>query len=162
GAADPLMKMLPIKNARVVRPDTGFLLSLTAEGHRKPFLQMETEPQDNQRFWAEMPRHYWGVIGEPKPGATALAQAVEGDKGKDVKVVVRLSKEAGLLPEGATPAARIVRILPDGKEEKLALVPLAASEHQPSVLQGKIRDLPAGQYRIDLEIPEIQAKLSTP
>lgn len=240
GLSDPLVKMLPLADARPLSAQDGFTLGLTQDGQAKSFLQMESEPVRNQTFWTEMPKHFWGIVGKPKPGASVLAAAVElsalpgerdrlekeqalivqmpygfgqvfyvgldstwrwryrtGDEyhhhfwgqlvrwaaaermlpagnrlvrygarspiyrhGKEVDIGVRLSEEAGALPTSATPAVRLVRIAAGGKEEKYALVPLQAREYQASVLDGKVRDLPPGQYRIDLDIPELTAKLA--
>src|SRR5262249_58812439 len=44
-------------------------------------------------------------------------------------------------------------------ETAVAVVPLAAKEAQPGVLEGKVRDLPPGQYSVELAIPELADKL---
>lgn len=239
-ANDPFLKMVPITEAKTITPKTGFMLGLTPAGNERSFLQMETDPTKNQRFWSEMPKHFWGIVGQPRPGATVLAYATEasdfrslnvgsleqtealivlmpygfgqviqigldstwrwryrvGDdyhhhfwgqlvrwaaadrllpagnrfvrygtrapvyrQGKDVEVAVRLGDDAGVLPKEAKAAARIVHARPDGKEEHAALVTLQAKEHQKSVLEGRVRDLPPGQYRVELDIPELRDKL---
>jgi hypothetical protein len=38
---------------------------------------------------------------------------------------------------------------------------LTRRESQPRVLEGQVRDLPAGQYQVELAIPELADKLST-
>jgi hypothetical protein len=73
GETDPLLKMLPIQEARVVAPRAGFPVTLTHEGSATPYLQMDPAPEVSALRWAELPRHFWGVIGKTKPGATALA-----------------------------------------------------------------------------------------
>ena len=50
----------------------------------------------------------------------------------------------------------------DAPAEAVALVPLARREVQPRVLEGRIRDLPAGQYAIELAVPELIDKLEGP
>jgi hypothetical protein len=57
--------------------------------------------------------------------------------------------------------ARIIR-LPDGpkeREQAVALVPLNRRAAQPSVLEGKVRDLPAGRYAVELAIPDLADRL---
>jgi hypothetical protein len=73
GEADPLLKMLPVERPRVANPVAGFPVTLTHEGGVTPFLQMDPSPEGSARRWAELPRHYWGVIGKAKPGAESLA-----------------------------------------------------------------------------------------
>jgi hypothetical protein len=214
-------------------------VTLTFEGKSTAFLQMETEPDRNEARWAEFPRHFWGVVGRAKPGASVLAHVADekpvrppgpeaeraqslivrqnygfgrvlyvgldstwrwryraGDTyhhrfwgqavrwaasekplvtgnsyvrfgtrdavyrhGQEVDLVVRLSEEAGPLAPDALAGARVLRLKEDGKEEAVALVPLGRREAQPRVLEGKLRDLPAGQYAVELAIPEMGDKL---
>jgi hypothetical protein len=70
---DPLFKLLPIEEPRVVRPPAGFPVTLTREGKRTTFLQMEETPAESEQRWAQLPRHFWGVVGRAKPGAAVLA-----------------------------------------------------------------------------------------
>jgi hypothetical protein len=72
-ATDPILKLLPIKDPRVVKPEQGFRVTLTREGKATPFLRMESEPNESEERWAAFPPHYWGLIGRAKPGATPLA-----------------------------------------------------------------------------------------
>jgi hypothetical protein len=51
-------------------------VSLTAEGKLAGFLRMEPTPEDCERRWEKLPRHFWGVIGQAKPGAAVLATYV--------------------------------------------------------------------------------------
>jgi hypothetical protein len=249
GEDDPLLKMLPVERARAVSPLKGFAVAMTHEGKLTSFLQMDSTPEASAQRWAEFPRHYWGLVGRPKPGAVALAYVAEdfrrpedlerekkdkdnlekaqalvvrqnygfgrvllvgldstwrwrfkaGDvyhhrfwgqlvrwaasdkllpagnryvrfgsrdpvyrQGKEVAVVVRLEDEVPPLPPGSVAAARIFRRTADGKEEPAALVELARGERQPRLLEAEVRDLPPGQYRIELHIPELAEKLKEP
>jgi hypothetical protein len=249
GEDDPLLKMLPVERPRAVSPLKGFPITLSHEGRLTPFLQMDSTPEESARRWAEFPRHYWGLVGRPKPGAVALAyvaedfrspEEVEADKkdrdnlekaqalvvrqnygfgrvllvgvdstwrlrykvgdvyhhrlwgqlvrwaasdkllpggnryvrfgsrdpvyrqGKEAAVVVRLEDEVPPLPPGAVAAVRIFRRGADGKEEAAALVELQRSERQPRILEGEVRDLPPGQYRIEPYIPSLADKLKEP
>jgi hypothetical protein len=223
--SDPLSKLLPITQPRVVKPAEGFGIALTDEGKRTPLMQLADGPKESD-VWSDLPPHYWGVVGQPKPAATVLArqdgQALiawhaygqgrvlfvgidstwrwrykVGDKyhhrfwgqlarwaaadklleggtsqvrygtpramyptGQDIDVLMRLSDEVPAeLPRGPA-RARIVR--EGGKEETVAVVELARREGQPRVLQGKMRDLPDGQYRIELDVPDLADRLQAP
>jgi hypothetical protein len=243
---DPLMRLLPIERPRVVKPEQGFPMTLTYDGKNTPFLQMEPEADQNEKRWAELPRHYWGVVGKAKPAATPLAYLPEsaagkprkedagaqekdralvvrqnygfgrvlyvgldstwrwrfrtGDtyhhrfwgqairwaasekplvtgnewvrfgtreavyrQGQEVDLVVRLSEEVGQLPADALAGARVLRLKDDGSgEEAVAVVPLGRREAQPRVLEGKLRDLPAGRYAVELAIPDLGDRLNGP
>jgi hypothetical protein len=59
--------------------------------------------------------------------------------------------------------ARILRLPndPAGQEKQVALVPLGKRPAQPRVLEGKLRDLPAGRYAVELAIPDLADRLLT-
>ena len=245
GEADPLRKMLPIEDAHVVAPEDGFHLSLTPEGRDTEFMKLDAENAKSDTRWAELPKHYWAVVGKVKPGARALAfvnvppaEVPPGGKpvknkpeensavivrqnygfgrvvyvgvdstwrwrykvgdtlhhrfwgqtirwaaadkplttgnehlrfgtpqpvyhqGQEVEVIARLGEEIGVLKPDMVAGARILRKDPrTQKEEAVALVPLGRREAQPRVLEGKVRDLPAGSYEIELVIPDLADKL---
>jgi hypothetical protein len=71
--ADPLRKLLPIDGSRVVAPADGFGVSLTQAGRDTHFMQLDSEAAQGDEIWAGLQRHFWGVVGTAKPGATALA-----------------------------------------------------------------------------------------
>jgi hypothetical protein len=246
---DPLLKLLPIEQPRVVAPVQGFPVTLTEEGRLTTFLQMDPAADESLNRWGELPAHYWGVVGKVKPGAVPLAyfhdeRVAAADKkeraerereqglivrqhygfgrvlfvglestwrwrykigdvyhhrfwsqtirwaasdkplvagnesvrfgtrepvfrqGQPVDVVVRLAEEVKPLAADALAGARILR-QPDGAkpgaaEEAVAVVPLARKEAQPRLLEGQVRDLPAGRYQIELAIPELADKLQAP
>jgi hypothetical protein len=70
---DPVLKLLPLEEARLINPVNGFSFALTRFGKGTKFLQMEANLEESERRWAELPRHFWGVVGRAKPGANALA-----------------------------------------------------------------------------------------
>ncbi len=72
-AGDPIHKLLPIESAHPLQMPSGFPVALTAEGTMTGFLRMEPTPEESERRWAELPRHFWGMIGRAKPGASVLA-----------------------------------------------------------------------------------------
>jgi len=120
----------------------------------------------HHRFWAQVIR--WAAADKPLVAGNehvrfGTQQAVYGT-GKEVEVTVRLGEGIGTLRPDALAGARIIRKAGGAalKEEAVALVPLTRREAQPRVLEGKIRDLPAGQYEIELAIPEVADKLVGP
>lgn len=237
---DPLPRLLPIEEPQVVTPAAGFPMTLTPEGRLAAFLQLEAAPDRSEQRWAELPRHFWGVVGRVKPGAVPLAALVEGDarpsaapereralvarhnygfgrvlfvgvdstwrwrfrtgdayhhrfwgqvirwaasdkplvagndhvrfgtrepayrQGQEVELVVRLGDSVSPLRADGLAGARILRRTAEGKEEAVALVPLDRREAQPRVLEGRVRDLPAGQYAVELAIPELGDLLQGP
>jgi hypothetical protein len=242
GEADPLRKLLPVEEPQVVAPADGFAVTLTQDGKDAEFMKLDADGGKSVARWAELPRHYWGVVGRAKPGAVVLAY-VEADapgaaakerekeralvvrqnygfgrvlyvgldstwrwrykvgdtyhhrfwgqairwaaadkplvsgneylrfgtpqplyrQGEEAEVVVRLNEEAGALRPDALAAARVIRTDgKDGKEEAVALVPLGKREAQPRVLQGKLANLPAGRYAVELVIPDLAGKLDDP
>jgi hypothetical protein len=94
---DPLLRLLPVEQPHAVSPRDGFPVALTAEGKLTPFLQLDPEADQSDARWAELPRHFWGVVGRPKPGAVPLASfAGEGDAAKKDAAGDR-EKEQGLI-----------------------------------------------------------------
>src|SRR5262249_6479588 len=63
GEDDPLLKMLPVERPHALSPLKGFPVTLTYEGQQTAFMQMDSTPKDSAKRWAELPRHYWGLVG---------------------------------------------------------------------------------------------------
>lgn len=76
GDEDPLAKMLPITQAMEWRKDSGFSLRVTGEGKLRSFLNLGDDSQSN--VWAELPKHYWGIVGKRKPAASVLLAPLPG------------------------------------------------------------------------------------
>ncbi len=76
--ADPIRKLLPIVAPRVTAPPDGFAPTLTADGRETKFMDLEDEAAKNDQRWADLPRPYWGVVGQAKPAAATLAFEPEG------------------------------------------------------------------------------------
>src|SRR5205823_4869205 len=118
----------------------------------------------HHRFWGQLVR--WAASDKLLPAGNRYVRFGSRDpvyrQGKEVAVVARLEDEVPPLPPGAVTAARVFRRTADGKEEPAALVELRRSERQPRLLEAEVRDLPPGQYRIELHIPELADKLKEP
>lgn len=234
GASDPLRKLLPIESPHVVAPEEGFSVTRTQAGKETKFLELDADPVKSVAIWRELPRHYWGIVGKAKPGATALAYVAErgaeeaesalivrqnygfgrvlfvgldstwrwryrtGDayhhafwgaairwaasdkplmtgndfirfgtpqplyaRGEEVKITVRLNEELGPIKPDLLAAARIMRSHAErGKEgQAVALVPLSRRPAQPRTLEGRLGNLPPGEYAIELVMPDYADKL---
>jgi hypothetical protein len=70
---DPMRKLLPIESARPLVPPIGYFVELTADGGLTGFLQLDATPKASAERWSDLPRHYWGIVGRAKPGASVLA-----------------------------------------------------------------------------------------
>src|SRR5262249_27790450 len=70
---DPLARLLRVEEPHVVSRNVAFPVTLTREGRRTTFLQLEETPAESERRWAQLPGHFWGVVGRAKPGAAVLA-----------------------------------------------------------------------------------------
>jgi hypothetical protein len=118
----------------------------------------------HHRFWGQAIR--WAAADKPLVTGNDFVRFGTRDAvyrhGQDVDLVVRLADEAGPLAPDAVAAARVLRQKdgPAGGEESVALVPLGRREAQPRVLEGKLRDLPAGHYAVELVIPDLGDKLN--
>jgi hypothetical protein len=237
GETDPLRKLLPIESPRPVASMDGFPLALTQAGRETKFMEMDSDPAKSASIWRGLPRHYWAVVGQAKPGATTLAYVADSQKDpleaekqaalivkqnygfgrvlyvgldstwrwryrvgdlyhhtfwgaalrwaasdkplmigndflrfgtpqpvyardEEVKIVVHLNDELGPVKADLLAAARVLKLGKDGEAEKaIALVSLKRREAQPRVLEGRVRDLPAGEYAIELVLPDFTDKL---
>jgi hypothetical protein len=90
GEDDPLVKLLPIEQPREIKPLDGFKVTLTHEGKASPFLQMDSAVDKSEERWADLPAHYWGLVGKTKPGAVPLAYYLSPDR-------VGVQREPGLI-----------------------------------------------------------------
>jgi hypothetical protein len=114
----------------------------------------------HHRFWGQLVR--WAIQDKLLPSGTQAVRFGTSRRtfapGEDVPVQVRLAKEIKPLEPGAHAQARILRSA-GGKDETVAVVPLAPRPGQPHVLDAPVRDLAPGQYQIELDIPSLADKL---
>ncbi len=91
GETDPLRKLLPIESPRIVAPREGFSVTRTQAGKDTRFLEMDADPAKSAEIWRDLPRHFWGIVGQAKPGATTLAfipdAGANGDAEKSALIV---------------------------------------------------------------------------
>lgn len=81
GEPDPLRRLLPIEQPRVLSPLEGFPLALSRAGRDTNFMRLvESDGDETESLWAGVPRPWgWAVAGVAKPGATPLAFVPEGE-----------------------------------------------------------------------------------
>ncbi|MBL8796267.1 MAG: VWA domain-containing protein, partial [Planctomycetia bacterium] len=79
GETDPLLRLLPILKPHVIQTTAqrGLAVRLTPDGQLAAYLQMDANREQSVKTWAELPGHFWGIVGRPKPGAVALAELVD-------------------------------------------------------------------------------------
>ncbi|MCI0457074.1 MAG: hypothetical protein L0Z62_08850 [Gemmataceae bacterium] len=118
----------------------------------------------HHRFWGQVMR--WAASDKLLPAGNRLVRYGSREplyrQGQEAEVMVRLEEGAPPLPPGALAAARVYRQQADGKEEAAALVELTRNDRQPRLLGGTVRDLPPGQYRVELHIPALADALKEP
>lgn len=241
---EPLGKMLPLSNPKVVKADAGFQLALTGEGQQTGFLRMDPNPGLSIETWNNLPPHYWAITGRAKDGAVVLATVPQANQPKDpeaareaernnalivrqnfgfgkvvfvgidstwrwrfkkgdtynhrfwsqvirwaasdralvagnefvrfgarepvyradqeVEIVARLSDKVKKLGPEALAGARLIRKPKPGQEEVVGLMPLRPHPVIPRELDGSQANLPAGDYDVELVIPDIEDKLNGP
>jgi hypothetical protein len=115
----------------------------------------------HHRFWGQVVR--WAAADKPLAVGNRYLRFGTPQpvyrQGQAVDLVARLNESLGPLRRDLPAGARVLR-LPDDrrqKEQAVALVPLARRPAQPRVLEGKLRDLPAGRYGVELAVPDLPA-----
>jgi hypothetical protein len=113
----------------------------------------------HHRFWGQLMR--WAVSDPFLPEGNRYVRF--GSKvpiyrhDQEVELLARLGEETAL-PK--TAALKVIRRR-DGKPDEIAaVVTLAPQPQRPRMLEGKVKQLPAGNYRLELDIPELKDKLA--
>lgn len=73
GASNPMTSLLPVRDVKPIASKKGFAFTLTDEGKRTAFLQMEPLLPDSLARWESMPPQFWAATGPAKSGAEVLA-----------------------------------------------------------------------------------------
>src|SRR5262249_14741165 len=118
----------------------------------------------HHRFWSQAIR--WAASDKPLLTGNRFVrfgtpQPVYSG-GEPVKLVVRLSELAGADLAKLKVQARILRKDGPRKEEAAAVGSLRRRPLQRRVSDGTVRDLPGGQYSVELVIPGMEDKLKGP
>jgi len=236
GKTDPLEPLLPVTDIKVEAPkDQGFAIALSELGKATPWLALADNPAQSVKTWAELPKHFWGLTGKAKPGATVLATTAWEEKkeksssargvivqqnfglgrvlwlgvestwrfrrwagdthhhrfwgqlilwagtkdllpagnqhvrfgsrqpvyspDQDADLAVRLGTKIALAGIKGKVGMKLVRILPDGKEEVLRNVPLEPNESQPRLFEHKVKGLEPGRYRVEPVLASLEKEV---
>jgi hypothetical protein len=125
--------------------------------------RFKTGDKYHHRFWGQLVR--WAASDKLLEGGTLQVRygtpRAMYQTGQEIDVLLRLGEEVPAdLPKG-TARARILK-LEGQKEQPVAVVDLTRREGQPRVLQGRVRDLPDGQYRVVMDVPDLADRLREP
>ena len=119
----------------------------------------------HHRFWGQVIR--WAATDRPLVTGNDYVRfgtreaAFRSDQ--EVDLLVRLGDGVQKLTPEALAGARLIRVGKDGKpDEQVALVPLKLNPANPRELNGQVRDLPPGDYAVELAIDAIDDKLNGP
>jgi hypothetical protein len=117
--------------------------------------------QHHHRFWGQVVR--WAAADKLLPAGNQDIRYGGREPvysaGKPVDIAVRLSGNLKPLPKDGNASVHIIRLDPGDKESVAAKIPLVPNPGQPHILTGQANDLPAGTYRIQLDISHLQGKL---
>jgi hypothetical protein len=117
----------------------------------------------HHRFWGQVLR--WAAADKPLAVGNTFVRFGTPQPvyrpGDQVEVVARINERVGTLKQDLLAGARILRLSEDpaGREKAVALAPLSKRASQPRVLEGKLRELPAGRYAVELAIPDLADRL---
>jgi hypothetical protein len=120
----------------------------------------------HHRFWGQLVR--WAAADKPLVTGNEVVRFGTREpvynQGDEVEIVVRIAEDVPPLAPDSRAGARILKTVQGGApgEEAVALVMLEKHPAQPRVLEGKVRDLPPGQYLVELAIPELADRLLGP
>jgi len=114
----------------------------------------------HHRFWGQVMR--WAVADAWLPEGNRYvrygAKAPIFRHDQEVEVTARLGDDAPPI-KADTAKIKLIRA-EDGKSDTIVSLPLAQDEHRPKQWTGKIKQLPPGHYRLELDIPELRGKLA--
>lgn len=114
----------------------------------------------HHRFWGQVMR--WAVADAWLPEGNRLvrygAKAPIYRHDQEVEVTARLGDDAPPI-KADTAKTKLIRA-EEGKSDTVVSLLLAQDEHRPRQWTGKIKQLPPGHYRLELDIPELRGKLA--
>jgi hypothetical protein len=117
----------------------------------------------HHRFWGQLVR--WSAADRLLPAGNQLVRYGPREpvyaEGQEVELAVRAGETLPPLKDGKA-QAKLLRKHADGSEELVAVVPLQANPRQTNLLEAKVRDLPAGAYRMVVDIPAYREALAAP
>src|SRR5262249_40293099 len=116
----------------------------------------------HHRFWGQLAR--WSAAEKLLPAGNKDIRYGPREpaysEGQEVELAVRPGEKAPPLQAGAIARVKLHRRNADASEELVAEATLFANPRQPNVLEAKVRDLPAGVYRMELDVPQYRELLA--
>jgi hypothetical protein len=123
--------------------------------------RFKTGDVKHNRFWDQLIR--WAAGDKPLVTGNEFVRFGTREpayqEGQEVDFVARLGEAVEALGPKAVASARVIKA---GTEEVVAVVPLKPREAQPKLLQGRVPQLAAGDYLVELAIPDLADKLAGP
>jgi len=118
----------------------------------------------HHRFWGQLAR--WSAADKLLPAGNRFVRYGSREPvvttGQEVELAIRLSETLPPLKDIKDVRMKLHRKKSNGAEELIAVIPLALHPRQPNVLEAKVRDLAAGTYRLELDIPQYAAEIAMP
>lgn len=118
----------------------------------------------HHRFWGQLAR--WSAADRLLPAGNRHVRYGSREAvyfaGEKVELAARLSAMLPLLKDPASARVKVYRKKGDGAEELAAVVPLPTHPRHPATLEGAVKDLPAGEYRVELDIPQFRELIAEP
>ncbi len=114
----------------------------------------------HHKFWGQVAQ--WAASDRLLPAQNPAGTIRFGTRepayrtGQEVEVLARGSDEVKKLGPNSLKGARVVRLADKdgGAETAVGLTPLTTPDGRPRDVAGKVRNLPPGQYAVELEIPD--------
>jgi hypothetical protein len=111
----------------------------------------------HHRFWGQLVR--WAAADRLLPAGDHRVRYGTREPiyapGQPIELAARFAEDAALPKLRDTVRAKVFLRKADGNGLLIATVPLEANPHQKRLLEGKLRELPPGTYRVELDIAEL-------
>ncbi|MSU76895.1 MAG: hypothetical protein EXS16_02250 [Gemmataceae bacterium] len=118
----------------------------------------------HHRFWGQLAR--WSAADQLLPAGNHLIRYGPREpiyyQGQEVEIAVRPGDSLATLKEPLDARAKIFRKRPGQVDELIAVAPLATNTRQGNIIEAKLRDLPPGVYRVELDIPAWREAIAAP
>jgi hypothetical protein len=151
-------------NALIARQSYGFGRVLFVGLDSTWRWRLKTGDTYHHRFWGQVIR--WAATDTPLLSGNDFARFGPRkpvvSQGEEVVIGVRFSDRAKRLPSGSAAAVRIFRLHESRPDELTGQVELQPVLTRSREMEAKLRDLPAGQYAVELAIPNMALDLLGP
>ncbi len=118
----------------------------------------------HHRFWGQLAR--WSAADQLLPAGNQFIRFGPREPiyhaGEEIEIGVRPGDSLPLLKQPLDARAKIFRRIAGQTDELVAAAPLSANARQGTMLEAKLRDLPPGVYRVQLDIPAWQEAIAAP